>query len=498
MQNSPIILSVSEITNAIKSQLEPMFRHIWVRGEVTNYRLQSSGHHYFALMEGGCQLASVMFRTAANSLTQPIKNGDTVVVEGEISVYAPRGSYQIVVRQLMHVGLGEALLKLKALKQKLNALGWFRPERKKPLPADIRTIGLVTSPTGAVLHDIINILTRRLGGFHLIVNPVRVQGEGAALQIAKAISEFNRFSLADVIIVCRGGGSTEDLAAFNEELVASACVESTIPIISAIGHETDLSITDLVADLRAPTPSAAAELVSQERTERRKRLSLLYTSAVQRIQQRLRSTASTLSTFQKRCDQSSPQKQVEFYALQIDDITSSLSEAIARHMYSKRQLLSHITRAVRQLAPTAKLAEQKSHLIHLEKALLEKAPALIFSRSASLSHMTRFIEEKMARHLISANSRFSSRDWGKDLSTLLSRHLLHLNQKLSALVSNLQALNPQRTLERGYAIVFRGNSKQVIRSVHTVAVSEHVTIMMADGTVSATADAINSEQRNSL
>ncbi len=487
MQQSPIILSVSEITNAIKSQLEPMFRHIWVRGEVTNYHLQSSGHHYFSLSEGGSALAAVMFRASAASLVQPIKNGDTIVAEGEISVYPPRGSYQLVVRRLMHVGLGEALLKLKALKQKLQALGWFHAERKRALPSNIRTIGLVTSPTGAVLHDIINILTRRLGSYHLIVNPVRVQGEGAALQISRAIREFNAFSLADVIIICRGGGSAEDLAAFNEEIVAAACIESAIPIVSAIGHETDLSITDLVADLRAPTPSAAAELVSHERSERVQKVTLLSNNMQRLVKNRLQAASSALQTYRRRCDQSSPQRLIEYYALRLDEMSTALTEALRRVLSSKKVFLSQTARALRQQAPTTKLTEQKARLSHLEKEILARLPMAILIRKTALSQTTRLFDEKMKRHLVSAQQRYGSRDWDKELQAAITRRHIGLHRQLSRLTSNLQALNPQRTLERGYAIVFRGNSKQVIRSVNMVQPQEPITIMVADGTIFATA-----------
>lgn len=486
MTSSPIILSVSEITNAIKNQLEPMFRHVWVRGEITNYRLQSSGHHYFSLIEGGSQLGAVLFRGSAASLSSPIKNGDTVIAEGEISVYPPRGNYQLVVRKLSQVGLGEALLKLKALKEKLQALGWFRAERKKQLPTEIRTIGVVTSPTGAVLHDIINILSRRLGTFHLLVNPVRVQGEGAATQIARAIGEFNTYALADVIIVCRGGGSTEDLAAFNEEMVAAACVQSTIPIISAIGHETDLSLTDLVADLRAPTPSAAAELVSHERTERLHRLTVFSNSVQHLISSRLRTTASTIATFLRRCEQSSPQRKIEYGAQRLDELTASISEAMQRAIATKNLLLNQTARTVRQQAPTTKLTEQRTRLVHLEQTFVEKLPLSLFLRKNSLHQACRLIDERISRRLASAQQRYRSRDLRKELLATANRRIADFQQQLSAAASTLQALSPQRTLERGYAIVFRGNTKEVIRSVSHIQPQEPLSIMVADGTIAAT------------
>ncbi len=495
MSNTPIILTVSEITNAIKAQLEPVFQRIAIRGEVTNYRLQSSGHHYFSLIEGGAQLNAVMFRMSAASLAAPIKNGDTVIAEGEISVYPPRGSYQLVVRQLTPVGLGDALLKLQALKKKLLALGWFRPERKKKLPSEIRTIGVVTSLTGAVIHDIINILTRRLGAFHLVVNPVRVQGEGAALQIARAIRDFTSYSLADVVIVCRGGGSAEDLAAFNEEVVAAACVESAIPIVSAIGHETDLSITDLVADLRAPTPSAAAELISHERSERLQQLVVAATTLVRLIASRLHHTEALLHTFVRRSSQSSPQRLIEYYSLRLDEAASDSIQAVCRSLATKKLQLSQIEKALRQQAPTAKLSEQQQRLAHLERALLDTLPMRLTAHRNALSQSRHLIDEKMFRHLISSQKRFASRDWHKDVATVINSRLASVRQRLSGLTMNLQALSPQRTLTRGYAIVFRGNSHQVIRSVSMVQPQERLSIMVADGTIAAVAHQV---QRNPL
>ena len=485
MNPSPIVLSVSELTNAIKSHLEPMFRHIWVRGEISNYRLQSSGHVYFTLIEGDAQLSAVLFRMAASALTQPIKNGDTVIAEGEVSVYPPRGNYQLVVRHLSHVGLGEALLKLQALKKKLLTLGWFRPERKRPIPTNIRTICLVTSQTGAVLHDVITILSRRLGGFHLVVNPVRVQGEGAAQEIARAIAECNAYALADVIIVCRGGGSSEDLAAFNDEIVAAACFQSAIPIISAIGHETDLSIADLVADVRAPTPSAAAELVSHEGFERRHKLSMFASETERLVHHRLHNTRGAVQVFAKRLDQSSPQRRIELHSLRLDDFEASFMETMKRSIVAKKALLTAASRSLRQLAPTTKLTHQKAELSSLERQILGILPAAVTAKKKSLSHIIKFIDERINRRLSLAKQQVFSRDWAKDINGIVTRKFTSLRQQVGACTSNLSALNPERTLERGYAIVFRGNTRQVIRSVQTIELQEPMTIMVSDGAITA-------------
>ncbi|MES2121396.1 MAG: exodeoxyribonuclease VII large subunit, partial [Chlamydiota bacterium] len=236
------ILSVSELTNEIKKQIESRFPAVAVKGEISNLKEQSSGHIYFTLKDAGAQLSAVLFRGNARELSRLPKNGDQVVLRGEISLYTPRGQYQMIVRNLEYAGVGELLLKLHAMKAKLQGLGWFDASRKRPLPRFPKTIGVVTSPTGAVIQDIVQVLSRRNAGVHLILHPVKVQGEGAAEEIARAIEEFNRFHLADLLIVGRGGGSLEDLWAFNEECVARAIFQSKIPVISAVGHETDFSI----------------------------------------------------------------------------------------------------------------------------------------------------------------------------------------------------------------------------------------------------------------
>lgn len=259
------VFTVSELTSAIKAVLEPTFRSISVKGEISNFKLQSSGHLYFSLKDAGAQISAVLFKGNAASLPRMPKEGDQVIAYGEMSLYVPRGQYQIVVRELQFLGVGELLLKLHQLKETLQMRGWFDPQRKKPLPKLPKRIGVVTSPTGAVIQDILHILTRRFAGFQVILNPVKVQGEGAAQEIAQAICDFNKYGLADVLIVGRGGGSIEDLWAFNEEIVAKAIFDSKIPIISAVGHETDFTIADWVSDVRAPTPSAAAEIAIAEK-----------------------------------------------------------------------------------------------------------------------------------------------------------------------------------------------------------------------------------------
>ena len=257
----PQIYRVAELTRLIKTVLEDEVGEIWVEGELSNFRQPSSGHWYFTLKDESAQLALVMFRGNQRGVRFQPKDGMLLRAHGLISVYEKSGQYQMIVRALEAAGQGALQAAFEALKRKLEAEGLFDPARKKPLPLLPRHIGIVTSPTGAAIRDILNILTRRFYNLHVVVASVRVQGPGAAEEIAAALDDFNCRGDMDVLIVGRGGGSLEDLWCFNEEVVARAIARSAIPVISAVGHEIDFTISDFVADLRAPTPSAAAELV---------------------------------------------------------------------------------------------------------------------------------------------------------------------------------------------------------------------------------------------
>ena len=261
------IFSVTDLTRTIKTVLEEGFTNIAVQGEISNFKRHSSGHLYFTLKDEKAQISAVMWRNRAGALFFTPQDGMKVVAKGNITVYEVRGVYQIDVGKLQPLGAGELQMAFERLKQRLADEGYFNPEHKKPLPRFPRSIGIVTSSTGAAFRDIVNILTRRCPSIELILYPVKVQGVGAAEEISQAIRDFNKYGKVDVLIVGRGGGSLEDLWAFNEEIVAHAIFESRIPIISAVGHEIDFTIADFVADLRAPTPSAGAELVTPTQIE---------------------------------------------------------------------------------------------------------------------------------------------------------------------------------------------------------------------------------------
>src|ERR1700736_6697007 len=270
------ILTVSELTRAVREVLEGRIGEVWVEGEISNYRKQSSGHHYFTLKDDRAQLACVMFARSYGAQTRiPLSNGIQVQVFGQVTVYEARGQYQLIVQLIQSKGQGLLQAKFEALKRKLQAEGLFDPDHKRPLPQFPRRVALVTSPTGAAVQDMLNILQRRSPWLSILICPVRVQGEGASVEISNMVNYVSSRAVelkVDVMIVGRGGGSLEDLWEFNEEIVARSIFLSRIPVISAVGHEIDFTIADFVADRRAPTPSAAAELIVADERELRLRL----------------------------------------------------------------------------------------------------------------------------------------------------------------------------------------------------------------------------------
>jgi exodeoxyribonuclease VII large subunit len=449
MSESSTYITVSELTFAIKNQLESRFSTLNLQGEISNAKLHSSGHLYFDLKDAGAKISAVCFKPHYQQLSRPPKEGDQVIVKGSLSVYPPHGKYQLIVRQIQYLGIGELLLKLEALKKKLQALGWFDKEKKKPLPKFARTIGVVTSPTGAVIRDIIHVLKRRFSGFHLILNPVRVQGVEAVFEIAKAIEEFNKYQLADVLIVCRGGGSLEDLWAFNEELVAKAIFESKIPIVSAVGHETDTTIADFVADVRAPTPSAAAEIVSAEKAHHlnvliktQKNLSIALSHQLARVRTQLKSY------------ERSPLFATPFTLLaepmqKLDEIKSKLDTKIREGVLKRQFLLSARKKQAGALKPTSLLTSYKLKMHQLERRL---------------------------------NDRFS--------------HTLEMKKlTLREVMQKLRSVDPKNVLKRGYAILFAEKEGSVIVSTQQLTPGQNLRAQIFDGEASVTVNSVNNDRR---
>ncbi len=322
------VFSVSKLTKLIKQNLEEVFPNVWVEGEVSNFIRHSSGHMYFTLKDETAQLQVVMFRSANQLLNFEIKNGLNIVIFGRISVYEKRGNYQLYADIIEPKGIGALGLAFEQLKEKLKKEGLFDKAHKKELPVFPRVIGVVTSPTGAAIRDIIQIVNRRFSNVHIIINSVKVQGEGAGEQVARAVDEFNEYARCDVLIVGRGGGSLEDLWAFNEEIVARAIFRSKIPVISAVGHEIDFTISDFVADMRAPTPSAAAELVVVEKSDWKDHIKLCKQDLDKSIHSLVDELHARLTSLADRYAFRQPLALINQYSQRLDELIRQLNNYI--------------------------------------------------------------------------------------------------------------------------------------------------------------------------
>jgi exodeoxyribonuclease VII large subunit len=428
------IWPVNELVAQVRALVERTYADVWVEGEISNFRPAPSGHIYFTLKDADAQLPVVLFRRQALLLRFRAEDGLHVLVRGRVSVYEQRGQMQLVAETMEPVGAGSLQLAFEQLKERLKAEGLFDAGRKRPLPAFPRTAAIVTSPTGAVIRDFLNIVSRRHSGLNVLLYPVSVQGDSAPAEIEAALTDLNQSNLADVIVLARGGGSLEDLAAFNSERVARAIASSELPVVSAVGHETDFTIADFVADLRAPTPSAAAELITEaqhniaeylvaqsHRLERAARFQLLH------ARQRLADLAFDRA-------ESRVSTQLLRHAQRLDDLAFRQESALIEQLRQRQSRVAELTAAILRHDPRRALAQAREQLLALRNRLDRAIERLIHSSAASLS----------------------------------------------ALDAQLHSLSPLAVLDRGYALVLSPEGA-LIRSTIQLAPGDIVTTRLADG-----------------
>lgn len=382
----PKTLTVTELTQNIKFLLEENFPQVYLQGEISNLARPSSGHVYFNLKDEQSQIAGVMFRSAAQRSKFDLENGLEVILLGRIAVYEPRGTYQIVVEHVEPVGAGALQLAFEQLKTRLAREGLFDEETKLPVPFLPNGIGIVTSPTGAAIKDILNVLNRRFPSIPVLLNPVSVQGQGAAKEIAEAVHHFSKFPEIDVLIVGRGGGSIEDLWAFNEEVVARAVYKSKIPIVSAVGHETDFTIIDFVADLRAPTPSAAAELVSPEINDLTARIDELDSRMISALQNDLNGVSDRLSYIRRGLR--SPEWIIQGQMMKIDELSGNLVRSMQRRLLEIKNSLDFNDQNMSHYSPLQWIQREKSLLKELQSKLIEKTTSNLKNGRHQLMELT--------------------------------------------------------------------------------------------------------------
>ena len=359
------VLTVTDFTRRVKSLLEGAFPEIWIRGEISNFRRQSSGHCYFALKDGGSQVSAVLFRGDSHRVGVDLSDGLQVIVFGRVSLYEPRGNYQIIVRFAVEDGLGRLQLQFERLKRMLAEEGLFAAERKQPLPLLPRTIGFVTSPTGAALRDFVSILRRRGWGGRLVVLPVKVQGREAAKEIAAMIDRSGKMGTFDLLVVGRGGGSLEDLWCFNEEMVARAVAACPVPVISAVGHEIDLTLCDLASDQRVETPSAAAELISSGFLVCMDRVQRASERLLQSVERRLEEWKHALAILWRRLDSMSPLGRIENAHIRLDELSVRMGAAFSAGAADKYDLLRDLAVRLSAVSPrgVVRLLEERERAL---------------------------------------------------------------------------------------------------------------------------------------
>ncbi|HCJ12232.1 MAG: exodeoxyribonuclease VII large subunit [Verrucomicrobia bacterium GWF2_51_19] len=362
------VLSVSDFTLNLKQVLEGHFAEVWIRGEVSNCRQQSSGHVYFTLKDENAQISAVLFKGHALRYANLVKEGQRIVVFGNVSVYAPKGNYQVLVRFVASDGMGKLQLEFNRLKEQLGREGLFDPERKKPLPLLPKKIALVTSPTGAAIHDFISILKRRKWAGTVIVFPSKVQGEGAKEELVTQIQRADGMAV-DVIVVCRGGGSLEDLWPFNEAVVVRAIAACSTPVISAVGHEIDFTLADFAADFRAETPSAAAERITSDRIAVLERIDGTKHFLAKEAKHRLAVWKSHLLRLQAGLSPATLKRTFENAILHHDDLTRAFALALQRHLDQKRTHYTHVQHRFAQTHPEHALSQSRNRVQQVEHRL---------------------------------------------------------------------------------------------------------------------------------
>ena len=440
------IYSVSELTSAIRGQLENAFAEIWIEGELSNCKIWNSGHMYFTLKDGGAQglaqIKGVMFRASLRYLRFKPVDGLHVVARGQISVYEPKGEYQLACAHMEPKGLGALQLAFEQLKTKLLAEGLFEAGRKRPLPALPHRIGIVTSLDGAALRDVLKVLRRRAPNASVLIRPARVQGDDAVADVVTALRQIGRVPGVDVVILARGGGSIEDLWAFNEEKVARAIVACPVPVVTGVGHETDLTIADFVADLRAPTPSAAAEMVVAATDE---------------------------------------------FCARIDRLTGRLHAAVRADLQRRRNTV-HLLASRRGLAGFhARLALRGRHAGELTHTLRGVMRALVERRARGYRQLRQRLEQRdLARHLATMRGRLGGAD-GR-LGASAERTRLRADARFRALAGRLESLSPLAVLGRGYAVCWNEARTAIVRSAASVAAGDRVHVTLSNGEIDCTVE----------
>jgi exodeoxyribonuclease VII large subunit len=464
------VYPVRELVAAVRTQLERSFTDVYVEGEISNYRPAESGHLYFTLKDGSSQLRIVMWRTQARLLRFKPENGLQIIARGRVTVYDERGDLQFQAEHLEPKGAGALQIAFEQLKAKLAAEGLFDPARRKPIPALPRRIGLVTSARGAAVQDILNILRRRHESVNVLIYPAQVQGEGAAHEVATGVRWFNRHGEVDVIIVARGGGSFEDLFAFNDEGLARTIAASEIPVISAVGHETDFTICDFVADLRAPTPSAAAEIVIRSKYELSEKLTTFHKRMTHAVNYKLLRANNALSNLAQSAVFARMQDSIARRQQRVDDIIFRLAQAQSRILKKQFRRIDDLESHLRRHDLRVRTTEMRRQLESQTSQLASVMRTSLASRKTNLDRLSVALEGA-----------------GKNL-------LLRRRSRWERVHSSLEALSPKAILARGYALVF-DNQGHLVKSSSQLNKGDEVRTQLGEGGFVSKVEKLNNSKQ---
>ena len=433
-ETKPPIFTVSRLNSRVRILLEQEMGVVWLTGEISNLVMHSSGHWYFSLKDPGAQVRCAMFKGNNRRVIFRPQNGQQVLVQARLSLYEPRGEYQLVIESMQPGGDGLMQLQLEQLRQQLQAEGLFAMERKRPLPGSPQTIGLITSPTGAAIHDLLTVLGRRAPGLKVILYPAQVQGAQATEQLCQAIACANRRSECDLLIIGRGGGAKEDLWCFNDEKLVRAIAGSRLPVVSAVGHESDVTLSDLVADLRAATPSAAAELVSPDQAEQQQQLHLLAKTLRRAGSRLILAHRHRLTLLLQRLQHQHPERRLQQQQQRLDELQARLWQNLQQQLLHRERKLERLSYRLGQHSPRSRLRQAEHQLHLLQQRLLRQAENQL--------------ERQQRRH--------------------------------SLLLTRLEAVSPLATLARGYSIT-TNQEALVIRSASAVTHGERLHVQLAAG-----------------
>ena len=482
MQNSTSnIFTVTQLNYSVRHLLEVELGQVWLTGEISNFSQPVSGHWYLTLKDENAQVRCAMFKMKNLRVNFRPQNGMQVLVRASVSLYEPRGDYQLIIESMQMAGDGLLQQQFDGLKMKLAAQGLFAQEHKKPIPKFVKRVGIITSPSGAALQDILHILNRRDPSLQIVIYPTLVQGKEATQDIIDTIRLANQRKECDVLIVGRGGGSLEDLWCFNEEMVAYAIYQSELPIISAVGHETDVTIADFVADLRTPTPSAAAELVSRDQQE-----------IVRQLQHHLnmvnlafdRLWAEKLSRFQHlnlRLNAQSPAKQLELLHFKLTQIFDRLQGRLEQSLKLKEQKIAQLFLRVQAKHPSRQLEMQKLHLTQQETRLCKQIEQLFNAKRQKFYFAKQRLDNSTLPHNISLQNQ-NLQQLSHRLTYLIEKQFTKQQQGFHALCTKLDGLSPLKILGRGYSIT-QNDQQHVITNTKQITKGDRITTQLVNGQI---------------